>query len=300
MALLRDALRLWVMEPFATWKLSRDLLLRKARQTNGSRTNGSTNGKKAEGLQTTKMELGHIHRSVLRFAEQSWSFVYYSIQWSYGFYIHRRLPTQIFNLIDLWRSSPHDPIPGPVKFYYLVQIAFYLHQVLILNAEARRKDHAQMMTHHVVTIILILASYFGHFTRIGCVVMLIMDWCDILLPMAKMLRYLAFSNVCDVVFGFFLLSWLVTRHALFIVVIISAFADIPRVVSFEWAPEKGLYLSRPIWIVLSTMLVVLQVLHVAWFGIICRVAWRVLTKGEGASDDRSDDEEMEQDGKKDL
>lgn len=63
-----------------------------------------------------------------------------------------------------------------------MQISLYVHAVLLLNAEAPRKDHWQMMTHHVVTIILIVASYAYNFTRIGCLIMVIMDWCDIFLP----------------------------------------------------------------------------------------------------------------------
>ena len=39
-----------------------------------------------------------------------------------------------------------------------------------------------MMTHHVVTIVLIVASYTYNFTRVGCTIMVIMDWCDIFLP----------------------------------------------------------------------------------------------------------------------
>jgi acyl-CoA-dependent ceramide synthase len=57
-----------------------------------------------------------------------------------------------------------------------------MHQILILNAEARRKDHAQMMAHHIITVILMVTSYFTNFTRVGCVIMVLMDWCDIFLP----------------------------------------------------------------------------------------------------------------------
>lgn len=97
-------------------------------------------------------------------------------------YVHRNLPTRIWDPTDLWREYPHIPLAGPLKFYYLSQTAFYIHQVLILNAEARRKDHVQMMTHHVITIVLMAASYFSNFTRVGCLIMVLMDWCDIFLP----------------------------------------------------------------------------------------------------------------------
>lgn len=87
--------------------------------------------------------------------------------------------------IDLWLNYPHIPLAGPFKFYYLSQTAFYLHQILILNAEARRKDHVQMMTHHIITVILMWTSYFTNFTRVGALIMVLMDWCDIFLPVSN-------------------------------------------------------------------------------------------------------------------
>ncbi|KAF8231881.1 longevity assurance proteins LAG1/LAC1 [Tricholoma matsutake] len=290
MAVLRDALRLGVFEPFARWKLSRDLALRKRHQSLHGVAIGKLNGqaKKAENgnghttsrnLHGNARELRQVHRSVLRFAEQGWSFVYYSLQSALGFYVHRNLPTRIWDPTDLWRDYPHIPLPGPVKFYYLSQTAFYTHQILILNAEARRKDHFQMMAHHVITVILMTMSYFSNFTRVGCLIMVLMDWCDIFLPLAKMIRYIDISQfACDVTFGFFLISWLITRHVLFVRVIISAIIEVASLVSVS------------AYIAFCSMLVALQVIQIIWFWMICRIAWRVVMGG-GASDDRSDDEE---------
>lgn len=84
--------------------------------------------------------------------------------------------------VDVWINYPHIPLAGPIKFYYLTQNAFYIHQILVLNAEARRKDHWQMMTHHVITVVLMLGSYFYNFTRVGVLIMMLMDLCDIFLP----------------------------------------------------------------------------------------------------------------------
>jgi len=42
----------------------------------------------------------------------------------------------------------------------------------------------QMMAHHVITIALIGASYFTNFTRVGCLILVLMDWCDIWLPVS--------------------------------------------------------------------------------------------------------------------
>ena len=88
----------------------------------------------------------------------------------------------MLNPIQVWHGYPHIPLAGPLKFYYLTETAFYLHQVLILNAEARRKDHWQMMTHHYITVALMISSYSYNFTRVGCLIMLLMDFSDIFLP----------------------------------------------------------------------------------------------------------------------
>lgn len=230
-----------------------------------------------------------MRRKVLRFAEQSWSVIYYTYTWCYGLYIHINLPTKLSDPTDLWLNYPHIPLAGPVKFYYLMQAAFYLHQVLILNAEARRKDHVQMMTHHVITITLIGQSYFANFTRVGCVILVLMDWCDIWLPLAKMLRYIDLSTLCDITFTWFLVSWLVTRHLFFgLVVIKSTWKDLPRLVPYEWAPERNHYFTHSAYIMYISSLCALQVLQIVWFWMICRVAWRVV-RGENAADERSDE-----------
>ncbi|KAH0839994.1 longevity assurance proteins LAG1/LAC1 [Lanmaoa asiatica] len=302
MAVLRDITRIYLMEPFAKWKLTRDWkrsqrekikvnVSPKAPVNGSSIPNGLAGRKNGEHtpLTISKRDARRIHRSMLRFAEQGWSFIYYTLNFAFGVYVHRNFPTRVLNPTDLWFNYPHVPLAGTVKFYYLTQTAFYLHQVLILNAEARRKDHVQMMTHHIITITLMIASYAYNFTRIGCLVMMLMDCCDIFLPLAKMLRYIALYTLCDVTFTVFMVSWFITRHVLFVIAIKCVVVDSVQLVSEMWAPERGNYFSPFIHKTFSVLLIALQVLQVIWFGMICRVAYRVVT-GHGASDDRSDEE----------
>jgi len=312
MAVLRDVSRIYILEPFAEWKLTRDLKGKHARQylkllakgneklngiANGV-ANGNGNGHSVESPPSSPTsprgisvrEAAKIRRSILRFAEQGWSFFYYTAQWAFGLYIHRNLPTKVLNPIDAWIDYPHIPIAGPLKFYYLTQIAFYLHQMLVLTAEARRSDHWQMMTHHVITVALMTESYFTNFTRIGCLIMMLMDCCDIFLPLAKMFRYLSFTTLCDATFAFFMLSWLVTRHFLFVFSIISTYRDCPRLIPPVWDTERRIFLSPPAHVGFVAMLVALQILQLIWFWMICRVAYRVAS-GKGAEDSRSDDED---------
>lgn len=96
--------------------------------------------------------------------------------------MHCNVPTEVLNPVDAWVNYPNVPLAGPLKFYYLTQCAFYAHQILILNAEAHRKDHWQMMTHHFITVTLMLMSYFYNCTRVGVLIMMLMDLPDVFLP----------------------------------------------------------------------------------------------------------------------
>ncbi|KAJ7068217.1 TLC domain-containing protein [Mycena amicta] len=285
MAVLRDILRLYVFEPFAEWRLMKNLNQKRLAAGTSSKTNGHANGT------PSKKDLQHIHRSVIRFAEQGWSAVYYPIQFVFGLYVNCSLPNQLFHYMPLWTGYPHTPLAAPVKFYYLTQTAFYTHQILILNAEAPRKDHYQMLAHHIITVVLMGLSYYFNFTRVGSFIMVLMDTCDIFLPIAKMMRYVeARQIICDSLFAIFVISWFLTRHVLFALVIYSQWLDLPQVVGFEWDPEHGRFLSWEYWAVFFGCLVALQIIQLLWFGTICRVTWRVLTTDQGASDDRSDEE----------
>ena len=106
MAILRDAARILLLEPFASWKLTRDWRRRRALKSGsttpdlkasngpGIKPNGKTNGPvttidSAEKLMADRPaehspEARRIRHAVIRFAEQGWQVVYYLFQWSLG------------------------------------------------------------------------------------------------------------------------------------------------------------------------------------------------------------------------
>jgi len=255
---------------------------------NGHQANGDTRE-----VTFTAVEKRRMHRSVLRFAEQGWALLCYTFQCGFGFYVHHNFPTRLLSPGEgVWPGYPHYPLPGPVKFYYLNETAFYVHGVFILTAEARRKDHLQMMAHHFIAIALMFTSYSWNFTRVGCLIMVLMDVCDVLLPAAKMVKYMGGTSICDIMFGLFMVAWLVTRHILFINVILSTSMDIPSYIPFKWDPANGHFVTNNIYVGFLVLMAFLQVLQLIWFTTILRVAYRVLTGG-GAEDARSDDEDDE-------
>ncbi|KAJ4341508.1 Sphingosine N-acyltransferase lag1 [Ascochyta clinopodiicola] len=261
-----------------------------------------------------------------RFKEQAWLIVYYTISWSLGMYIMYHSDFWL-NLHGIWEGWPFREVDGLFKWYYLVQWGFWIQQILVVNIEEKRKDYTQMLTHHVFTTALMFLSYGYYHMRVGTVILCIMDFVDIILPTAKLLKYMGYSNACDVAFGAFVLSWILTRHVLYMMVCWSIYAFAP----VDMAP--GCYYSNNTFVPMSNatefdrlggnapwsnllkaytdqngpicwnpnlryyflaLLLTLQVFCLIWFGTIAKVVYKVV-KGNAPEDIRSDDEGDDED-----
>lgn len=97
--------------------------------------------------------------TVTRFAEQGWSWLYCSIYWTFGVIVLRQNPSPT-SPEQLWGTYPAVPLPALTKFYYLSQLGWWFHQLLVINCEKRRKDHWQMFGHHILTITLVVGRGF--------------------------------------------------------------------------------------------------------------------------------------------
>jgi very-long-chain ceramide synthase len=255
----------------------------------------------------------------VRFAEQAWILIYYTGFWSTGMYIMYNSEYWL-NLRALWHHWPMREMDGLAKWYYLVQFAFWLQQIVVVNIEERRKDHWQMFTHHIITCTLVFTSYGYHQTRVGTLILCLMDVVDLFLPLAKILKYLKFKLACDIAFGIFMVTWLVARHLLYLWTCWSIYAHIPQEIRYGCykgsvenlqgpfpVPNDFDHLTQPFrdpeglvcwnnnikWVFLG-MLLALQCILLVWFGMIMNVAYKVLS-GEGADDTRSDDEDDDED-----
>lgn len=233
-------------------------------------------------------------KEVLRFAEQGFSLIYYACSWSLGLYIASRESYWPLKTVEYWTHYPQSRLEPLFKFYYLASCAFYIQQLFVLNVEARRSDHWQMFSHHVITIALISGSYVCSYHRVGNAILCLMDPNDIALNIAKMLKYAGWQTACDIAFGLFMVSWLVTRHILYLRVLWGCINDSVSVIPFRPTNHlTGDYFSKAAYWTLIALLCALQVLLIMWAYMICRVAYRVLTKA-GATDSRSDAESSDE------
>ncbi|KAF6842750.1 longevity-assurance protein [Colletotrichum musicola] len=252
-------------------------------------------------------------KDATRFAEQGWMLAYYTVFWPFGMYLYCKSPYYL-NMKELWSDWPQRELGGLMKGYMLAQWAYWVQQVISVNIEAQRKDYLEMLVHHAITISLIAASYAYHQTRVGHLILVLMDVIELIFPLAKCLKYVGFTTLCDVVFGVFLLVWVWTRHVFYLMTCWSVYHDLPKALDMPCfrgapgemegpfpAPEEGWsHLLEPFVDPAGTVcftdgvlkgfllfLLALEVVICAWSFFIIRVTVRVL-KGAPAEDVRSD------------
>lgn len=236
----------------------------------------------------------HSRKAKVRFAEQGWLLFYYSLSLFYGIYLYYQSPYWL-NMDPVYSQWPHNQLTGPFKTYYLISIAFWIQQVVVLNIEEKRKDHFQMFSHHIITCALMFGSYYYYYTRIGHLILMIMDSVDIFLSSAKMLKYAGFSTACDVMFILFLGAWVILRHGLYNYLFFYTYSITDRI----WEEGKCVAgvnqircLGPNVIGVFLSLLGGLQILMMVWMYLIIKVAYKVIT-GTGAEDVRSDEDDTD-------
>lgn len=188
-----------------------------------------------------------------------------------------------------WRGfseGGHDVMRLDLRCYYLLYVARYSQALVSVLFEAKRKDFAEMLIHHIVTIVIIYVSYVYGWNRVGVVVMALLDPADVPLHLAKLCKYTAESTkkhlwqfLADRLFEVFGVTFFVTRIICYGYVCWSAHIEATR-----YFP-KGV----PEWTCV-VLLYTLLVLQCYWFSLIVKVAMKLFA-GKSVEDIRSDDED---------
>jgi ceramide synthetase len=188
-----------------------------------------------------------------------------------------------------WPEAHHHP-PG-LRRFYAWQMGHYLYGMVDqLVWESRRKDHLAMLLHHFATFALLAVSFHFAFLRVGAVIEVLHDACDVWMEAAKLCNYARLRRASTVLFLVFLFSWLALRMTYFPFVVIRS-TSLEASALLEWYGPSAA--NRAIWAGFNALLLVLQALHVYWFYFIALIAVRALCS-DGPEDARSDDEDDEE------
>ncbi|ORZ09460.1 TLC domain-domain-containing protein, partial [Absidia repens] len=226
-----------------------------------------------------------------RFCEQAWSFIYYSCSCGAGIAVMYGSEWW-FDTRYFWIDYPVTDYTEAFKYYYLVQFAYWLQQIFVLQIEAPRKDYRELVMHHINTLLLIFASYLCNFTRVGNAVFVCMDLPDAVLALAKALNYTCPGIICNVTFVMMLVSWMYTRVYLYGCIMLSTWMEPGLYVNFRLAPLEGWWFPDFVVYIIFGLMLGLYCLILFWTAMIFKVLYKIVFT-ENASDVRSDDEDEE-------
>ncbi|KAA8545876.1 hypothetical protein F0562_020673 [Nyssa sinensis] len=219
---------------------------------------------------------------------------------------------------EYFRGWPNQELKLPLELFYMCQCGFYIYSIAaLLTWETRRKDFSVMMSHHIVTVILIGYSYITRFFRIGSVILALHDASDVFLEAAKVFKYSENEVGASVCFGLFAISWLILRLIFFPFWIINSSRFVPKQMfcftthhysvpaltyPFIWLAFRSYHICdflrlseaypMSLYYVFNTMLLTLLVFHIYWWILICSMITRQLkNRGKVGEDVRSDSED---------
>ncbi|KAL2490763.1 LAG1 longevity assurance2 [Abeliophyllum distichum] len=224
---------------------------------------------------------------IVKCSESMWKLTYYAAVEFCFLSVNYHEPS-FRDIKEYFRGWPNQELKPPLILFYMCQCGFYIYSIAaLLTWETRRKDFSVMMSHHVVTVILIAYSYMARFSRIGAVILALHDASDVFLEAAKVFKYSENELGASVCFGMFAISWFTLRLVFFPFWVIQ---------SSSYYLCEVLNLSEPyhmaIYYVFNTMLLMLLVFHVYWWILICSMIRRQLkNRGKVGEDIRSDSED---------
>ncbi|KAJ6515798.1 longevity assurance proteins LAG1/LAC1 [Mycena sanguinolenta] len=232
-----------------------------------------------------------------RFGEQGYAVVYFGITGAWGLRIMSQLPTWWYRTEYFWIDYPHWDMHPELKRYYLMQMAYWCQQfiVLVLGLEKPRKDYYELVAHHIVTLWLVGWSYLTNLTLIGNAVYVSMDIPDMALALSKLFNYLQLENPKVVSFAVFVALWTYFRHYLNLVILHSVWTeyDLVPLSARNWTWSAGTYLQPWMRYQIFLAIFLLQLINLFWYYLILRILYRTIVIRE-TDDDRSDDEDDEQ------
>ncbi|KAM4888135.1 ceramide synthase 1 [Thomomys bottae] len=217
-------------------------------------------------------------RDAAKLPESAWKFLFYLGCWSYSAYLLFGTDYPFFHdpPSTFYGWTPGMAVPRDIGAAYLLQGSFYGHSIYAtLCMDAWRKDSLVMLLHHVVALVLIVASYAFRYHNVGILVLFLHDISDVQLEFTKLNTYFkARDGPCRRLHALlanlgclsFCLSWFWFR--------------------LYWFPLKVLYATShsslvsvpdiPFYFFFNSLLLLLTAMNVYWFLYIIAFAAKVL------------------------
>lgn len=219
-----------------------------------------------------------------KFEEAFWRALFYTLSFIFGAIVVTKTPF-FWDTELLWIKNPMHHVSDLFYWYYTVELGLYISLLVSQSTDVKRKDFVEMFVHHIVTISLIVMSWWANMVRIGTMVLLYHDVSDIFLEVAKLYNYLGWNDISFSIFAVFAVVFIISRLVLYPMhVVAGTFTVAPTFMDSDFPAANTFRL----------LLCALLILHLLWAKTIVNMVID-LVMGRLKGDQRSDDEEEEED-----
>ena len=206
----------------------------------------------------------------------------------------------------IWQPPlAEQTISKEVKLFYQVQLAAWVAMPLMQFFKPAERDQVAMLAHHTATLFLVAASYQIGAHRIGLLILFVHDASDVPCDLLKVANNLSLTGprnffLVEGLFCTVFVTWAAMRLWVFPRYLVYSVAVEARMFldggagadvegggggggGWSWVKSveaQPVHLKHgPYWLHTLGCLVLLAVLHFYWFGLFCRIAYRLL-RGE--------------------
>lgn len=154
-----------------------------------------------------------------KFREAAWRACIYAAACTFAvsaFVLVEEQPGWLHDSELFWKGWPDHELAPSIQYLYALYFGFYIHQMMFLFIDTRSSDFVALVVHHLITLTICGASWALSFYRIGAFTMVLHDFSDIFLELAKCFNYTKdqhprFSKGADVAFVVFAVSFFYLR-----------------------------------------------------------------------------------------
>jgi len=160
----------------------------------------------------------------------------------------------------IFTNYPYVPPVPWLREYYLFQLGYYFHALVVTLLQRGRPNLVSMTVHHAATIALVTVSCFlQNHLRLGTLVFWVHDVCDVPVCLTRLVVDLGITSLTYICYFTLLASWAVFRLVVFPVFVVKPVCfDAFR---FGWVAWRDSYACAP----QTILLCLLVVMHIIWF-----------------------------------
>ena len=215
-----------------------------------------------------------MYKSTRNFFKLFW----FSFITGLGFYVlsdtefHTPLMFGTGDLKYLLSDWPFTRLPRFFKLYYMIGLSYHFEDSVSHFFHPIQNDFFEMLLHHYITILLIVSSYMLSFWNFGIIVMIQMDFWDIVVSWIKAFMDLSSSITVFSNYLWMLFSWIYFRDFVFMYEVVWKWSMSVRYrVGYDHDSRQLSF---------AVLLIGLFILNMYWTILFLRMGYRFIFKGE--------------------